>query len=137
VSNFLNKINLPLARFAIFLVYFWFGLLKVIGESPASSLVKSLFNQTIAQYTDVVTFSQFFILFGLFEMLIGILFLIPKLEKFAFPLLILHLITTAMPMVLLSKMVWTKPWVPALEGQYILKNILILSLGINVFVHRR
>jgi uncharacterized membrane protein YkgB len=137
VSGFLHKLNLPLARFALFLVYFWFGLLKVVGESPASPLVKSLFNQTIAQYTDIVSFSQFFLIFGIFEMLIGLLFLLPRFEKFAFGLLVLHLVTTTMPLLLLPKMVWSKQWVPTMEGQYIIKNILLLSLGINVFVNRK
>jgi uncharacterized membrane protein YkgB len=137
VSSFLNKINLPLARFALFLVYFWFGLLKVIGDSPASPMVKALFSQTIAQQTSAITFSQFFIAFGIFEMLIGLLFLLPRFEKIAFTLLVLHIITTAMPLFLLPKLVWSKQWVPTMEGQYIIKNILLLSLGINVFLHRR
>jgi hypothetical protein len=108
-----------------------------VGESPASPMVKALFGQTIANYTDTITFSQFVIIFGIFEMLIGLLFLLPRFEKFAFGLLLLHLITTAMPLLLLSGMVWSKQWVPTMEGQYIIKNILLLSLGINVFVNRK
>ncbi len=39
---------MPMARFALFVVFFWFGWLKVIGLSPASGLVQHLFEQTIS-----------------------------------------------------------------------------------------
>lgn len=136
MSNFQNKftnlckrINLPFARFAIFLVYFWFGALKVMGLSPASPLVHTLFDRT---FLAIVSFPTFMILFGLFEMLIGILFIIPGLERPAIALLFIHMITTIMPLFLLAGMVWIKPFVPTLEGQYIIKNVLIIALAIVV-----
>lgn len=131
------KLTIPLARFAIFVIYFWFGLLKVIGESPATPMVQTLFENTIAKFATFVDFGQFIILFGLFEMLIGIIFLIPRWENFAITLLTLHLITTAMPLLLVKEMVWTKPWIPTLEGQYIIKNIAIVALALSIAQHVR
>lgn len=122
-----------MARIALFVVFFWFGLLKVLGPeySPASDLVKSLFEATVP----FMAFGTFFLLFGLFECLIGILFLIPGLERIVIPLLIIHLVTTLGPLFLLPEMAWMKFMVPTLEGQYIIKNILIVSAMICIAAH--
>jgi hypothetical protein len=128
----IQKISTPFARFAIFAIYFWFGLLKLIGESPASPMVKTLFGETMGKMFQSLPFAQFMILFALFEMLIGVSFLIPKLDKLSFVLLALHLVTTTMPLFLLSGMIWTKPWVPTLEGQYIIKNLAIIGLALSI-----
>ena len=65
---FFKRYSVPMARFGLFVVYFWFGLLKVIGFSPASPLVQALFERTI----HFMPFPLFLVLFGLFEMLIGL-----------------------------------------------------------------
>jgi D-hexose-6-phosphate mutarotase len=38
--QFFKKSFEPLARFGLFVVFFWFGILKVIGLSPASGVVQ-------------------------------------------------------------------------------------------------
>jgi uncharacterized membrane protein YkgB len=125
-----KKLSVPVARIALFVVFFWFGLLKVLGPeySPASDLVKNLFEATIP----FMTFETFFFLFGIFECVIGILFLIPKMERVVIPLLIIHLITTLGPLFLLPEVAWMGFMVPTLEGQYIIKNILIVSAMIGI-----
>jgi len=131
------RLTIPLARFAIFVIYFWFGLLKVLGESPATPMVQTLFENTVAKFTGVISFDQFIILFGLFEMVIGIIFLIPRWEKIATVLLALHIVTTTMPLFVLKDMLWTKAWVPTMEGQYIIKNIAIVALALSIFQYSR
>ncbi len=133
ILHFLRKISIPLARFSIFVVFFWFGLLKVIDASPASPMVLTLLHKT--QWMIPFTPPVFLVLFGLFEMLIGILFLIPGLERVVIPLLFFHMITTMMPLVLLPHMVWTGFLVPTLEGQYIIKNIVIIAVAIGIAAH--
>jgi uncharacterized membrane protein YkgB len=130
-----RSINIPLARVALFVVFFWFGILKVLGPeySPASDLVKSLFEATIP----FMSFETFFLLFGIFECLIGILFLIPRLDRVAITLLVFHLITTGMPLFLLPETSWSGFMVPTLEGQYIIKNILIVSAMVTIAAHVR
>jgi len=119
----LRKIEVPLARFAIFVVYFWFGALKLFGESPAKPLVESLFDQTIS----FISFEVFFVGFALFEILIAILFIFRGFERTAIFLLALHIAITALPLIFLPEMTWQKFLVPTLEGQYIIKNILIVA----------
>ena len=92
--RFFRRISVPIARFGLFVVFFYFGLLKVIGLSPASHLVEQLFEQTVS----FISFDTFIILFGLFECLIGILFVIPGLERVVIPMLFIHMVMTFMPL---------------------------------------
>ncbi len=128
MQRFLQAISAPFARFAIFLVYFWFGLLKVVGESPASQMVEQLERQTMP----FIPFDSFIIGFGIFEMVIGISFLFKKMDRISIPVFFLHIITTAMPLALLPVMIWTNYFVPTLEGQYIIKNIVLIALVVTI-----
>lgn len=119
------------SRFSLFLVYFWFGILKVVAESPANPLVSSLLEKTLP----FMTFETFIVLLGVFEVLIGILFLLPKFTRVVIPLLTVHMITTVMPLILLPQIAWSAPFVPTLEGQYMIKNILIIALAIGIVSH--
>jgi uncharacterized membrane protein YkgB len=125
---FFRHLAEPVARFGLFIVFFWFGLLKVLGLSPASGLVERLFENTIP----FMSFTSFLILFGLFECLIGLLFLIRGYERLVLPLLLIHMITTVMPLFFLSGETWSAFLVPTLEGQYIIKNIVIIAVAIGV-----
>ena len=124
-----KKIEAPLARLAIFIVYFWFGALKLLGLSPATPLVFALFEKTLVSF---VPFGIFYTLFSTFEIVIGILFLIHGLERVAIYLLALHLITTALPLFLLPDLTWQSFLVPTMEGQYIIKNVLIAALAVGI-----
>ncbi len=122
---------MPVARFGLFVVFFWFGFLKVVGLSPASGLVQQLFEQTIPW----MPFATFIVLFGLFECLIGLLFLFRGFERVVIPLLFLHMITTFMPLFFLPGVTWSGFMVPTLEGQYIIKNLVIIATAIGIAAH--
>ncbi len=128
VIEFCKRIALPLSRVSIFVIYFWFGFLKLIDSSPANPLVESLLNKTLPH----VGFNQFIIFLGLWEMVIGIIFLIPKLEQAAITILALHMITTFMPLFLLPSIAWNGFLTPTLEGQYMIKNLVTLALAVNI-----
>lgn len=123
-----RRVSIPAARLALFVVFFWFGALKVIGMSPASGVVERLFNETIP----FMPFSTFLILFGLYECLIGVLFLYRGAERLVIPMLIVHMITTTGPLVALPQETWSAFLVPTLEGQYIIKNLLIVAAAIGI-----
>lgn len=129
--GFMRRISLPFGRLALFVVFFWFGALKVFGNSPANPLVSDLLHATLP----VVTFEQFIIAFGLYEMCIGVTFLIKGWERLAIALLVPHMITTFMPLVLLPTVTWQGFVTPTLEGQYIIKNLLILALAAVIASH--
>jgi uncharacterized membrane protein YkgB len=129
--HFFKRAFEPLARTGLFIVFFWFGILKVLGLSPASALVQALFEQTIP----FMNFATFLVAFGIFECLIGLLFLIKGAERFVIPLLALHMITTVGPLVFLPQETWTGFLVPTLEGQYIIKNIAIIAAAVGIAAH--
>jgi uncharacterized membrane protein YkgB len=126
----MRKYGDEFGRFALFVVFVWFGILKVFELSPAAPLVAQLFDATFL--VNWGSSSTFLIWFGLFEVIIGIMILIPKLERITFLVMGLHLITTVLPMFLLPEIAWFKPLVPTLIGQYIIKNIALLALGMMI-----
>ncbi len=127
----LRKASMPMARLALFVVFFWFGILKMIGTSPANPLVERLLERTLP----FITFNQFIVFFGIFEMTIGIAFLIPHIERFAIALLIPHMITTFLPLIFLQSITWHGFLTPTLEGQYIIKNLIVIALAIGIAAH--
>jgi hypothetical protein len=131
IINFFKKIWEPISRISLFIVFFYFGLLKVLNLSPATPLVEALASKTIS----FLDFNFFIIFFGFFEMIIGLTFIIPKLERLAVFLLGLHMITTFLPLILLPKVTWISFLVPTLEGQYIIKNLVIISLAFAISAH--
>lgn len=118
----------PLARISIFIIFFWFGLLKMLELSPAESLVQSLFETTI-HFMDFGTFLAFF---GMLEMCIGILFLFKKTTHIVIPLLFVHMATTVLPLFLLPNITWSGFFIPTLVGQYIIKNLVIITVTIGI-----
>lgn len=128
IIQLLRKISVPVARVGLFVVFFWFGTLKLLGVSPAASLVQTLYEETVP----FLSFETFYLLFALFEMIIGALFLIPKAVRVVIPLLFLHMITTFLPLFFLPKMTWQAFLVPTLEGQYIIKNLVIIATAIFI-----
>ncbi len=132
IIHFFRKISLPTARISLFVVFFWFGLLKALGLSPAGALVHGLFDSTLG---GLMTFDTFYIGFALFECLIGILFLFKGAVRIVIPLLFIHMIMTFLPLVFLPGDSWQAPFVPTLVGQYIIKNLVLIAAAIGIAAH--
>lgn len=126
--EFLKKITSPLARISLFIIFFWFGFLKIIDTSPANPLVLALLNKTLP----FIQFSQFIIFLGIWEMILGITFLIPKAERLTVAMLIPHMITAFLPLIFLPNITWKSFLIPTLEGQYIIKNLVIIALAVSI-----
>jgi len=116
------------ARVALFIVFAWFGILKVIGTSPANPLVYELQQKTLP----FLDFNTFVICFGIFEVFIGLTFLVRGWERLAIAVLSLHMVTTFLPLIFLPQVTWQGFLTPTLEGQYIIKNLLIIALAIGI-----
>jgi uncharacterized membrane protein YkgB len=129
--DLLKKISMPLARLALFTVFFWFGFLKIFNVSPANPLVANLLAHTLPG----ITFYDFNIFLACYEMLVGIAFLIPRFERLAIFLLIPHMFTTVLPLIVLPDITWQGWFIPTLEGQYIIKNIIIVALAFSIASH--
>ncbi len=131
----IKQSSVLLSRIALFIIYFWFGILKIIGLSPASGMVQELFTKTLAHMPLVSSMSPgvFVILFGIFEVIIGILFIIPGKEKWAIIAFAVHMLTTTLPLFFLGASVWSHIFVPTLEGQYVIKNIALIACALNIW----
>lgn len=127
---FIGTVYTPFARLSFFILYFWFGILKIFDTSPANPLVAALQEKTLP----FLTFEQFIIFFALYEMLIGILFVFPRLTKITYVLFILHMGTTFMPLFLLPEYSWQGFLTPTLEGQYMIKNVVLIALASSILV---
>ena len=125
-----EKTSFIFAHVSLFIVFVWFGFLKIVGTSPAAGLVEELLSVTMPW----MSFDVFFVLLGTFEVILGILFLLPRMERLAIVLLVPHMITTLMPLFLLPDIAWAGLATPTLEGQYIIKNIVIVALAISILV---
>ena len=125
---FLKRAYIPVARFSIFLIFFWFGLLKILDLSPASPLAIALIEKTVGmQYFDTL-----FLVLGLLECLVGLLFLIPSMTRFVIPLLLAHMLIVCSPLILVPQYTWQQFAVPTLEGQYIIKNAVVIAVAIGI-----
>src|SRR3990167_3414080 len=116
------------ARLAIAIVYFWFGALKLFGLSPASPMAQALVDSTVG----AALFDPLFLLLALWECLLGLLFLWPRATRVAIPLLFLHLAVVSAPLAIVPSLAWNGFLVPSLEGQYIIKNVLIVAAALCV-----
>lgn len=129
IVNFIRRHHESYSRVSLFIIFFWFGILKVLGLSPASPLVHTLYEK---MFFTVHGFDVFLIIFGLFEMLIGILFLVRNCERIVLPMLAAHMVTTVLPLLFLPALAWTGPFVPTLEGQYIIKNLALIATAATI-----
>ena len=128
IIEWLRLSFVPVARIAIFVIYFYFGILKLFGQSPASALAYSLTAETVG----LAHYQLAFNILAIYECLISILFLFPKATRIVIPLLLIHMVIVSSPLFLVTNLAWSKPFVPTLEGQYIIKNVAIIALAIGI-----
>lgn len=130
-----KKITFLLAHVALFVVFFWFGAIKLFGVSPANDLVRELL--ILIPIMKMWPFESFIIALGIVEMCIAILFLFKKTTKLAIIILIPHMFTTMLPLILLPVLTWQSFLIPTLAGQYIIKNIVIVALALSVVLENK
>ncbi len=125
IAGWLQQYGLLILRFSLAVVFIWFGLLKVIGGSPATELVKN-----IVYWVDPTWFVPFL---GWWEVVIGICFLWRPLLRVGILLMMIQMAGTFLPLVLLPGVVYEGSVVRlTLEGQYIVKNIVLIAAALVV-----
>ena len=124
ITNWMARHGLRLNRIGLGIIFFWFGALKLFpGLSPAEELVRNT-----VYFVD----PDFFIpILALWEMAIGLGLIFGKFMRATLLLLFLQMPGTALPLLLLPEVVWTHfPYGLTLEGQYIIKNLVLVTSGI-------
>jgi uncharacterized membrane protein YphA (DoxX/SURF4 family) len=118
--------GLVLMRVALGVVFLWFGALKLIpGLSPAESLSGS----TVELLTlGLVPAAVAVPMLGIWESLIGLGLLSGMFMRATLALLFLQMLGTLTPLVLFPDQTWyVFPIAPTLEGQYIIKNGVLVA----------
>ena len=112
------------------IIFIWFGVLKPLGLSPAEPLVEAT-----VRWLPLLSPKSWVIVIGWWEVAIGVAFFFRGTTRIAIALLALQMVGTFMPLVLLPEVAFQAgriPYAPTLEGQYIIKNLLILSAALVV-----
>lgn len=101
-------------------MYVWFGILKPLGLSPATGLVQV----TLSWFPhDVIAPAL-----GIWEVIIGILFLIPRYTRITLAMFAVHMAGTFLPMFFQADVAYAQPpFVFTLVGQYIVKNVVFIA----------
>jgi uncharacterized membrane protein YkgB len=124
ITDWMAKNGLIILRVGLGIVFFWFGILKFFpGLSPAENLVRST-----VYFIDPDIFIP---ILAAWETLIGLGLITGKFMRATLLLLFLQMPGTALPLVILPDVVWTVfPYGLTLEGQYIIKNLVLIGAGL-------
>ncbi len=125
IAGWMDRHGHGIIRVALAVIFIWFGGLKVVGWSPAMELV-----QKTVYFLDPATFP---VILGWWEVAIGVAFLFRPLIRVAILLLFLQMPGTFLPLVLLPDVCFTKfPFGLTLEGQYIVKNLVLIGAALVI-----
>lgn len=120
LSRWMERHGHLVLRCGIALVFLWFGAPKLVpGLSPADELVA----RTLPWFDPVWLLPSL----GLAEMGIGVCLLYRPWLRIGLVLMAGHMLGTALPLVTLPDVAWKVFPIATLEGQYILKNLVLVS----------
>ena len=131
LTRWMARYGVLTLRVTLGIVFLWFGMLKFFpGLSPAQTLaVKTI---------DVLAFGMLpasisLVLLALLECTIGLGLISGKFIRLTLLLLAFQMVGAASPLFLFPAEVFTQfPYAPTLEGQYIIKNLVLVSAGIVI-----
>lgn len=131
ITQWMARYGVVTLRVALGLVFLWFGALKFFPNlSPAQTLA--------VQTIDVLTFGLVpgavsLVLLATLECAIGLGLISGRLMRPTLLLLAFQMVGAASPLLLFPGEVFTAfPYAPTLEGQYIIKNVVLVSAGLVI-----
>ena len=125
IAGWMNRCGFLFLKYSLALVFIWFGALKFTGIGPANELVK----RTVYWFPPEV----FIPVLGWWEVAIGVCLLYRPLIRLAILLLLVQMPGTMLPLVILPEVCFTQiPFGLTLEGQYIVKNLVLISAAILI-----
>ncbi|VAW32789.1 FIG01041504: hypothetical protein [hydrothermal vent metagenome] len=124
ITHWMAQYGMTVLRIGLGIIFFWFGALKLVpGLSPAEALVRNT--------TYFVNPDWFLPILAIWEMAIGLGLILGKFMRLTLLLLFLQMPGTALPLLILPDAVWTQfPYGLTLEGQYIVKNLVLIGAGL-------
>ena len=131
ITGWMARYGIVLLRVSLGIVFFWFGFLKFFpGLSPAQDLA----GRTIEALTfGLIKPNVSVYILAVWECLIGLGLVLGVFLRATLLLLFLQMPGTITPLFLFPQAAFTIiPWAPTLEGQYIIKNLVLVSAGLVV-----
>jgi uncharacterized membrane protein YkgB len=125
IAGWMRHLGTPALRLSLALVFVWFGILKPLGLSPAEPMVKAT-----VSWLPLFDADDWVAIIGWWEVAIGVTFLGRRTARVAIALLALQMVGTFMPLVMLPSVTFQAghvPYAPTLEGQYIIKNLVLIA----------
>lgn len=118
--------SLTMLRCSIGIIYIWFGMLKFFhGYSPAEDLAINTIHKLTA---GLIPAQTSILLLAIWEVALGILLLTGLFIRKLLLFLLLHMLCTFTPMLFFPDLSFkVAPYGFTLVGQYIMKNIIIIS----------
>jgi uncharacterized membrane protein YphA (DoxX/SURF4 family) len=131
LTRWLARYSLPLLRSSLGIVFLWFGVLKFFPDlSPAQDLAA----RTITTLTlGLIPPSSSLPLLALWECAIGLGLISGWQLRLTLLLLFAQMAGTFLPLIFFPAEVFAGfPYAPTLEGQYIIKNLVLVSAGLVI-----
>ena len=131
ITSFLGRYSVSILRVCLGIVFFWFGFLKFFpGLSPAEELATF----TIEKLTfGLIPPHVSIILLAIWETIIGVGSITGVFLRATLILLFVQMMGTMTPLLLFPAETFIRfPYAPTMEGQYILKNLVLISAGLVV-----
>jgi uncharacterized membrane protein YphA (DoxX/SURF4 family) len=131
ITHWMASYGVVLLRLSLGLVFFWFGVLKFFPDlSPAEGLA----GRTISDLSfGLITPQAAVWILAVWEVAIGLGLTLNLFMRGTLLLLFLQMLGTITPIFLYPEEVFTRfPYAPTLEGQYIIKNVVLISAAIVI-----
>jgi uncharacterized membrane protein YkgB len=126
IIEWLRRNSFSMLRLSLSIVMIWFGALKVAGASPVTDLVAS-----VVYWVDPTWFVP---VLGVFEILVGLGLLAAKGLRLVLLLFVLQMIGTFLVVVIRPDRAFQNgnPLLLTTEGEFVVKNLVLLSAGLAV-----
>lgn len=116
-----------IGRIALAIVFGWFGILKLLGLSPVATLIVPLFERLAPFLAPSAV-----MILGAAELILAFWLLLPKFTKWTVLVMILHLMGTFLTLVFAADLTWNSFLVPSFAGEFVIKNVVLIALGLNI-----
>ena len=128
VTRWMAEYGVTMLRWSIGLIFIWFGALKLVpGMSPADQIAT---DTTMALTFGLLSEDVARLALASLELVIGLGLLVGRFLRVTLLLLFLQMAGTLTPLVIFPEKIWSAfPFVLTLEGQYIIKNAVLISAG--------
>jgi uncharacterized membrane protein YphA (DoxX/SURF4 family) len=131
LTGWMARHGLVILRIALGIVFVWFGVIKFVpGWSPAADLA----TRTMERISfGLVPPRVALLLLAGWEALIGVGLLSGRFLRLTLLLLFVQMLGTMLPLALFQRETFVAfPYSPTLEGQYIIKNVVLVSAAIVI-----